>query len=485
MAPIVAGRGGGYKSGVFDISWKILATIGLVALNGYFVAAEFAAVGARQSRLETLANGSFLARAALGIKLKLDLYLSTCQLGITMASLGLGAVTEKAIAGFLERPLEYFGFHAPAGEHHGLAIGIALFIATALHVIVGEVAPKNLAIFYPDRLLPILAVPLIAFTYLLYPLIWMLNSASNLLLRLVGVELAHDAHGGLPHTEDELRGLLRQAAASGAIEQEQSKILMSAFDFGNLLVRQIMTPRTQVKFLTVDQPIGKVLKTMQNSVYTRLPLCEKDIDHVVGFVHVKDLLVHLKLVPGKLKFADPTMPDAEAVAIAGGLPGSTLHVIGSGEVELMQIKRDVLFVPELATLQNLLRQFQETRRHMAVVVDEYGATQGIVTMEDVLEQLVGEIDDEFDPTTLDFVQEGDYIRINGGFPLHELRLKLDLPTEIEKGDVDTVSGYVTDKLGRLPRVGDTVEMGPYDARVLTVARRRVGTVLLGMRTDDK
>jgi magnesium and cobalt transporter len=151
----------------------------------------------------------------------------------------------------------------------------------------------------------------------------------------------------------------------------------------------------------------------------------------------------------------------------------------------MQIKRDVLFVPELATLQNLLRQFQETRRHMAVVVDEYGATQGIVTMEDVLEQLVGEIDDEFDPTTLDFVQEGDAVRISGGFPLHELRLKLNLPTEIEKTDVDTLSGFITHELGRLPRVGDTVAVGPYDARVLTVTRRRVGTVLLSPRADEK
>jgi magnesium and cobalt transporter len=149
----------------------------------------------------------------------------------------------------------------------------------------------------------------------------------------------------------------------------------------------------------------------------------------------------------------------------------------------MQIKRDVLFVPELSSLQNVLRQFQETRRHMAVVVDEYGATQGIVTMEDVLEQIVGEIDDEFDPTTLDFVQESDSIRISGGFPLHELRIRLDLPEDIEKDDFDTLNGYITHALGRLPRVGDTVAIGPYEGRVLTVTRRRVGTVLLTPRAE--
>src|SRR5688500_17272227 len=176
----------------------------LVLLNGYFVAAEFAAVGARASRLEVAAETSFLARLALEIKHKLDLYLSTCQLGITIASLGLGAVTEPAVAALLHGPLERLGFHAAAGEHHTLAIVIALGISTALHVVVGEVAPKNWAIFYPDRLLPLLAPPLVAFTYVFYPLIWLLNSSSNALLRMSGVKISHDAHGGLPHTEEEL-----------------------------------------------------------------------------------------------------------------------------------------------------------------------------------------------------------------------------------------------------------------------------------------
>ena len=252
-----------------DIVWKILATLGLVALNGYFVAAEFAAVGARTTRLEAdAAKGNFLAGLAVQIKQKLDLYLSTCQVGITIASLGLGYVTEPAVAGLLEKPLGWAGIHAPEPPpvtvrtetgatirgtpidsphaHHALAIIIALAISTALHVVVGEVAPKNWAILYPDRILPLLAVPLVVFTYLLYPLIWLLNSASNLLLRMTGVKITHGAHGGMPHTEEELKGLLAQAVAQGTIAKGNERILTSAFEFGDLKVRHIMTPPTQV-----------------------------------------------------------------------------------------------------------------------------------------------------------------------------------------------------------------------------------------------
>ncbi len=463
---------------LIDITWKILATLGLVVLNGYFVAAEFAAVGARLSRLQLLAESSMLARAAIAIKHKLDLYLSTCQLGITIASLGLGAVTEPAIAALLDPLLAQFGFTIPPGGHSALAIAIALTIATALHVVVGEVAPKNFAIYYPDRLLPVLAIPLIVFTYILYPLIWALNAASNWLLRASGVKITHDAHGGMPHSEEELRGLLRQAVASGEIQSDQSRILISAFAFGDLLARQIMTPRTSVSYLKLGDPIGPILKAIQKSSYTRFPLVKDSIDNVIGFIHAKDLLTHLRLVPGKLRFADEKTPESEAIAIAGGKPGSGVHVIGSGDIDLAEIRRDVLHVPELVPVHKLLRQFQETRIHMAVVVDEYGATQGIVTLEDVIEQIVGEIDDEFDPQTSDITMDGDVVRVSGAFPLHELVERLNLPPQIEPENVDTVSGYLSHALGRLPRVGDRIAIGEYEAQVVTVSKRRVTQVTL-------
>jgi CBS domain containing-hemolysin-like protein len=462
-----------------DIFWKILATLGLVALNGFFVAAEFAAVSARRSRLEAMADSDFLAKISLKIKDKLDLYLSTCQLGITIASLGLGYVTEPAVAGLLEPILDYFGYHAPAGQHHLLAILIALAISTSLHVVVGEVAPKNWAILYPDRILPLIALPLVAFTYLFYPAIWLLNSASNVLLRWTGVEIHGDTHGGLPHTEDELRGLLAQAVAQGTISKGNESILTSAFEFGDLKVRQIMTPRTEVDFLLTNQPVGEILKIVQKSAFTRLPLCENDVDHVVGVVHMKDLFNHLKLVPGKLRFSDEKTETGQAIVIADGKPGSAVHVIGAGEIELNKIKREILFVPELLPVPKLLRQFQKSHIHMAVVVDEYGATQGIVTLEDVIEEIVGDIEDEFDPAsaTSNFVMDGENFRVSGQFPLHELRERLPM-ADIGETDVDTVGGFITQQLKRWPRVGDTIALGNYTARVVSQQQNRITQVLI-------
>lgn len=464
-----------------DIVWRIVATLGLVLLNAYFVAAEFAAVGARTSRLQLHAKTSILSRTALEVKHKLDLYLSTCQLGITIASLGLGAVMEPAVARLIAPVLELI--NVPQQQVHPVAFAIALAIATALHVVVGEVAPKNWAILYPDRLLPILAPPLVAFTYLFYPVIWLLNSASNQLLRLSGVKIDHDAHGGMPHTEAELRALLAQAVAQGTIPQGHDRLLTSAFGFADLKVRQIMTPRTSVDFLTLHQPIGEMLRTIQKAGYTRFPLCDGDIDHVVGLVHMKDLFNELKLVPGRLRFSDERTPDGQAIAIADGAPGSSVHVIGSGDIDLRRVRRDVLFVPQLTPVLKLLRLFQSSQIHLAVVVDEYGTTMGIVTFEDVIEELVGEIDDEFDAAAAqaEFVRDGNEVRVSGSYPLHALRDQLQTGP-IDAEGVDTVGGYITRALGRWPRVGDTVRFGTYTARVLSVTQKRAKQVLL--TTDD-
>jgi CBS domain containing-hemolysin-like protein len=465
-----------------DIAWKILATLGLVLLNGYFVAAEFAAVGARLSRIEQMARVSVVGRLCLDIKKRLDLYLSTCQLGITIASIGLGYVTEPAVAALIEPLLHAMGFQSPPGQHHWLAIAIALGISTALHVVVGEVAPKNWAIFYPDKLLPVLAVPLVVFTYLFYPIIYFLNSLSNQLLRVSGIEIKHDAHGGMPHTEEELKGLLAQAVAGGTIPQGHETILTGAFEFGDLKVRQIMTPRTNVDYLRLGQPITEILKTVQKSAFTRLPLCDPDLDHVVGLVHMKDLFVHMQLIPGKLRFADEKTPEGMAIAIADGKPGSQIHVIGSADLDLLKIKRDILFVPELLPVPKLLRQFQTSHVHMAVVVDEYGATQGVVTLEDVLEQIVGDISDEHDASAKnDFISEN--YRVGGAYPLHELRDRLAL-TNVDTNGVDTIGGYITRELGRFPRAGDSVPIGPYVARVVSAQNQRVTQVLLTPATQQ-
>ncbi|HEY7089100.1 MAG TPA: hemolysin family protein, partial [Tepidisphaeraceae bacterium] len=269
-----------------DIILRILATLALVALNGFFVAAEFASVSARTSRLEVLAKKSGWARLALRIKHALDLYLSSCQLGITLASLGLGAVIEPAVASVIS-PLLLF-MHLPESTIHVVSLTLGFAISTILHIVVGEQAPKNWAIRYADRALLAIAPLLMAFTFVFYPAIWMLNWLTNYTLRLIGIRIEHNAkHGGeLPHTEEELKSLLAQAVASGTIAKAHERILTSAFEFGELKVRQIMTPRTEIMYLLLDQPLGDILRTVQNSAYTRLPLCDKDIDHVVGLVHM-------------------------------------------------------------------------------------------------------------------------------------------------------------------------------------------------------
>ena len=457
--------------------WKVLATLALVALNGFFVAAEFSAVGARASLLESEAERNAFARLALRIKQQLDLYLSSCQLGVTLASLGLGAVTEPLVAGMLAPVLRRLNI--PTQDLYAISFTIALAVSTTLHIVIGEQAPKNWAISYSNRLLPLLALPLILFTNLFYPVIWLLNAVTHRVLQLTGVNPNLAPHGGLPHTEEELRALLAQAVAGGTIPTGKGHLLTSAFEFGELKARQIMIPRTRVDYLLVGQPIGELLRTVQKAEYTRLPLCDEDIDHVIGLVHMKDLFSHLKLVPGKLRFADQSAPNGETIAIADGKPGSAVHVIGSGEIDLMKIKRDILFVPEMTPVPKLLRQFQTSHIHMAVVVDEYGATQGIVTLEDVLEELVGEIEDEFDPVgRTDFIPEAGGYRVSGLFPLHDLRERLELP-DLEADDVDTVGGYVVQHLGRWPHPGDTIPLGErYSAKVLSVMQRRVGQVLI-------
>lgn len=466
---------------IADILWRIFATLGLVALNAYFVAVEFASVSARASRLDAIPNPGLAVRNAQRIKRRLDLYLSSCQLGNTLSALALGAVTEPAVAGLIE-PLTDM-LNLSERTEYIVAFIISFTIAVALHIVIGEQAPKNFAIRYSDRVLLMLGLPLSVFTIVFYPFIWLLNWAANGVLRLSGVEIS--SHGGeLAHSEDELRGLLAQAIKQGEIPAGHEKILTSAFDFGDLKTRQIMTPRTKVDFLTLDQPIGQVLRTVQKSAYTRLPLCDGDIDHVVGLVNMKDLFNHLKLTPGKLRFIDERTPEGELIAIPSGLPGSAVHVIGSGEIDLKEIKREILFVPELLPVPKLLRQFQTTHNHMAVVVDEYGATQGIVTLEDVIEEIVGDIEDEFDADVPEsgFVKEGESFRVSGQFPLHELREKLALG-DLESDGVDTLGGYIVQELKRFPRPGDTIQLGNYAAKVMSCNQKAVGQVFITPQTQ--
>jgi CBS domain containing-hemolysin-like protein len=455
--------------------------LSLVLLNAFFVAAEFAAVGARASRVQSDDDLTglplLLRRLCRDIKRRLSLYLSSCQLGVTLASLGLGAVTQPIVARLLE-PVLIFA-HLPASTR-SVTFVIALAVSTTLHIIVGEQAPKNWAIRFADRALPLLALPLVTFTYLFYPATSILNRLTNLVLKWTGTGIGGGAspEQTLAYTEEELRAIVAQSTRVGTLGTGQGQLITSAFEFGELKVRQIMTPRSGVDYLKIDQPIDQILQTVQKSAFTRLPLCEEDLDHVIGVVHMKDMFNHLHLVSGKLKFIDEKTPEGQAVAIPTGLPGSEVHVIGSGSINLLAIKRPVFFVPELLPVPRLLRQFQTRQIHLAVVVDEFGVTQGIVTLEDVLEELVGDIADEHDVTgPSEFVREGKTVRVSGTYPLHQLADQLSLEG-LETGLVDTIGGFVVQQLNRWPHPGDTVQLGHHTVRVVSVNQRRVGQVLI-------
>ena len=266
-----------------------------------------------------------------------------------------------------------------------------------------EILPKTLGVRYNHRLAPVIARPLDALQWALSPVLRFIHLVNR---PFEGRRPTSSTHRALT----EITALASIARTANAIDPQQARLIMAAARLPEMRVRQIMTPRPQVAFLRMDQPLSEVLKLLQGSPFTRLPLCEEDIDHVVGMIHVRDLFNHLKLVPGRLRFAG--MEGDEHIAVADGAPGSALHVIGSGDIDWRKIRRNVLFVPETTFVPHLLKQFQESRIHMAVVVDEYGATQGVVTLEDVVEEMVGDIQDEFDVVpAAPFLAEGDVYQI--------------------------------------------------------------------------
>lgn len=432
---------------------KILLTIALVALNAFFVASEFAAVGARRSRLVELARSRALARFAVRVKDGLDLYLSSCQFGITVASIGLGFVAEESLVELLEPLFGDLGFLQSA---HVIAVAIALTICTALHVSIGEVAPKNIAIRLPDRILVVVAIPLIVFTFAFYPVIWLLNLAGNAVLRLFGFRSLGRGGGHEPsHSLSEIRMLLEQSVRTGEIKSSSPRLLTSAFNFEELTVRQVMTPRPDVEFLRINQPIASVLEQVRRSSYTRFPLCEDELDSIIGMVHMKDIFNHVISAEGGV-----------AIQNGGVVPA----------LDLRTLRRDIVVVAESAKVPSLLQNFQRGGVHMAAVVDEYGAVKGVVTLEDVLEELVGEIDDEFDERSRPLLREenGVFFALSN-IPLHQLAEVLHAP-EIEQATVSTLNGFLVERLGHLPRAGDRITVGEWQFEIAKVLSRRLSEV---------
>ncbi|MBI4457008.1 MAG: HlyC/CorC family transporter [Acidobacteria bacterium] len=416
----------------------IVVALLLVLLNGFFVAAEFAIVRSRSTRLdELISQGSSSARVAKKLYSELDTALSGTQLGITLASLGLGWLGEPAFAHLIEGALHFGPWSSVIA--HTISVTVAFLFITLLHIVFGELAPKTLAIRMSEQTLLWVARPMRWFYRVTYPLIWLLNGAAAVALRLMQTKPPTEHE--LAHSQQELRLILAQSRRSGLISPDEQQLMESVFDLADRSARQVMVPRSDIVFLCIDMPLEANLRIARESQHTRYPLCEKDIDHVIGIVNVKDLL------------------------------------FGAEGLELQTMRREILFVPEMKSVKELLREFQKTHLHMAIVVDEYGSTAGLVTLEDIVEELIGEIQDEFDRETPKFqrLDERSY-RIAGNLLLEELEDKLNL--EIEDEENDTIAGHVMSQLGRPARPGDTVTLGPYQVRVTRMRGFRIIELVL-------
>ena len=416
---------------------KLAAIAALVALNGFFVASEFALVKIRTSQLEALiAEGNKRAGIGRHVTSNLNAYLSACQLGITLASLGLGWVGEPFVAQLLQPFFALAHITSPA-VITSISFAIAFSIITFLHIVLGEQAPKILAI---RKALPAtlwVSPPLRLFYAVFKPAIWFLNASSNWVLRhilRIGPAGAHE----LAHTEEELRFIFEESEKSKEVSSLGRKLVMNVLDLRERVVRDIMTPRGEVVYLDIEDDFETNVKKALASRHTRFPLCRENLDNTVGLIHIKELVPMMR---------DPN-PD------------------------LMRIKRELIAVPEMMALEKLLSLFLSKHAHVAIVVDEYGGTVGMVTLEDVLEELVGDIQDEFDTDKEEFKKiNADEFTVDGTLGLYELNDLAKL--ELESPDVSTVGGYVTHLLGHLPKQGEQVRIDNYCVTVTQADSRRI------------
>src|SRR6266853_4244082 len=416
---------------------KLLVIAALVASNGFFVACEFAIVKVRASQLDALAEeGNLRARFVKHVRSHLDAYLSATQLGITLASLALGWLGEQFLAQML---LPFFALLHIYSHAFVTSVSVTLaFIGiTFLHIVFGELAPKYTAISNPLSVALRLVRPLGAFYVVFKPAIWLLHRSSNFLFRTI-LRRPPVTATELAHTEEELRLILEESEKSKEVSPLERRLLMNVLDLRDRVVRDLMTPRGEIVYLDADDDFETNVKKAMESRHTRFPLCRENLDNAIGLIHIKELL--------------PMMRDPHP--------------------DLMKIKRELFPVPEMMPLENLLRLFLGRHAHLAVVVDEFGGTVGIVTLENVLEELVGDIQDEFDFEKEEFRKiSANEFSVDGALGLYELDdlAKLDL----ESPDVSTIGGYVTHLLGHLPKTGEQVKIDGYLVTVSEADNRRV------------
>ncbi len=423
------------------IAVKLLAVLVLVAANGFFVAAEFAFVGVRSSRIETLAaSGNRAAKRLMGLLQNLNAYLSACQLGITLASLALGWIGEPAIARLLEDPLA--GFSETA--RHAIAFAVAFSIITSLHIILGEQAPKLMGLAKAERVALSVALPMQLFYRVFSLPIRALDWASARTVKLVGIE-ATSEHAST-YTEEELRKLVDRSRESGHLRAEERRLIHRVFEFSDTVVREAMVPRTEMAAIPSTCSLKEITKAFDQHRYSRLPVYRESFDDVCGFIHSKDVMPYL-LHPEKFKLEDVLQPP--------------------------------MYVVDTARLEHVLRQMQKAKTHFGFVVDEHGGLEGIITLEDLLEEIVGEISDEHDEEVNEQITEIDKSNfvLAGGLAVRDLnrRLKLTVP---ESESYTTVGGFLMTEAGHVLKPGEVVQHDGLVFKVERVEKRRVMRVKL-------
>ncbi len=419
--------------------FNLILVMILVLLNGFFVATEFAIVKVRESRIAQLAaEGNKRAVDVERVLHNLDAYLSACQLGITLASLGLGWLGEPAIAHLLHPVFHYF--HLNETVVTSISFIIAFSVITFLHIVLGELAPKTLAIQYSEKVVLAVAKPIQLFYKIMYPFIQMLNWSASRFLALFHISLEPHQEA---HTEEEIRILVNESHKSGLIDQTELMLVDNIFDFSETMAREIMVPRTDMVVLNLRDPFDENVKHVQNGRFTRYPVVDGDKDHVVGSLHIKDMLT--------------------------GLLEGESH-------DLQTFMRPILTVPETISISRLLTMLQKQRGQMAIIIDEYGGTAGLVTLEDIMEEIVGDIQDEFDDERPEVERSDGMLSLDGRMLLEEVGDYLDI--ELESSDVDTLAGWIYMQIDHPPRVGDRVKEGKYEFVVGEVDHYRITRVFV-------
>lgn len=429
-----------------EVSWqsivmRLAAVVALVAANGMFVAAEFAIVAVRRTRLLPLAEGgSTTARLVLRVAQNPNPFLAAAQLGITMASLGLGWIGEPTVAAVLAPWVAGLPVGFQQGTTQVISAAIAFGLITVLHIVFGEQMAKSAALWRPEATAFLTAPPTELFHQIFRPFIWLLNAASNGILHLLGLR---PPTGHQVYSPEEIGMLVTESQQAGAVEQEEATFVHRVLKFADRVAEEVMVPRVSVRGLPKESTVRESVAVVREVGYSRLPIFEESLDHIIGMAHVRDLLI--------------------------------AEVDGRGDQSVETIKRPVLYVPETKPVVDLLNEMRQQGIQLACVLDEYAGTAGIVTIEDLLEELVGEIPGEFrKERPLIVVQQPDRIVVDAAIPLEALNetFKINLPSD----EANTLGGFIFRHLGSIPEVGTTFRTGNLEFRIESATRNRIGLV---------